>query len=76
MITKKRKGVIIAVGGHENKIQNSEIIGNIVQKSLRDTLAVMPIRSEVQDYKTALNKNTFRQSGIKHLYFLNPQIRI
>lgn len=77
MITKKRKrkGVIIAVGGHENKNQNTEIIDIITQKTLGGTLVVLPIGSEVPDEMIAMYKGTFRKSGIKHLYFLKLDSR-
>lgn len=77
MITKrrKRKGVIIAVGGHENKFQNAEIIDIITENTLGETLVVLPIGSEIPDEMISMYKVAFRKSGIKHLYFMKLDSR-
>jgi len=48
---RKRKGVIIAVGGHENKIQNAEIIDIITQKTLVGNRMMLRICIMISDSK-------------------------
>ncbi len=75
MNKRKKKGIIIVIGGHEDKTNHGEILNTIAQKIGTGILVVLPFGSGEPEEMIKIYKAAFRTAGVKHLYFINLENR-
>lgn len=69
--SRKKKGTLIVIGGHEDKTNQGIILKIIAKKIGSGKLVVLPFGSEYPDEMIDIYKKAFRRAGIKHLNFIN-----